>query len=1051
MALLYHSSLFLFLCIISIAFSYSLQMPISLCLLKRYINFNVEGISMSPSWRHSNMIKQITNYMMIRGLTCGLYKSTVSSNCSQICAPLAYTLTRVYLHARDVMITCQRPLCSLPSWLLQSRIPPCGSLVFSSNMSLVAKNPNPEAKFILPGYLEVNITIWNIKSRRDPLTKPKCGNAAYLDMWGWRSGGTLFEILRFCGNTPVQNIVSSVHMVFLFWKSHSPYETTASVCISYQPMAIGYARQYKPHSSYLSRKVWWSLVNYFKDELIDRNFYVSNISRIGVMSKNKPGLKLAYISSENMLYRYLAGGVLHRVWSITGNVYYVPQFALLRFSCATINSNSSKRPTLEIFDHPLAQYDVIGQLQRYVIEPAITCNTIVPSLLYNSSIGDLSLLLSADISDYTRIYGVIRYDVPSCPGDYCQNTVKNVSASKGYRFSLTSHNGIIQKRLLIKRADNETGFIAISNFSVRIHGLTHMPCHYGGLFIYELEPLTLVAKICTPWVAKAWYHAVKHVDGTNGIFFNTRPILLVIKSYGDKLFVHLEGYATVSQCSGVVNAAFRDMTARITVSNRGEIIYQLHRHAVRHTNGCFQLSHILTDGQYLTVHQTTLLVIYASGDSGGKVANHTIEASLNADMGASLNTELIRSGYQNSSVVFKAQGMSTKVPSCRIFDVNLGLFDTNPFKFNGSYVVSLLPGRRSYSVGFSVQCFVLGINPVVTMEYIPTLRHSCFQWEEMKRKARMLSTGRSFFDNAVTFPSLICGNLHASYQSPEQSSSTLIILSNPSTKPVCCVLDLDIYVSKAHLPMIHSLIIPEHAWFAPLVLTINRIPLFGKSFDRRLIKRFLKPNLYTTFHRERLHTLNANYYAQHPLMNVWSCSSSPLCNILGNVSTLHDNSSANVRVTGQPWSVNTMTADSTFLQIETRNSDDTFYPMINISFRFREWNSAAVIYRFPQIDKKWDMTQPLNWKLEYSYCFTPYGTCYNFYRKKISSWFEAEQFCRSEGKVLLSTPTDYEWEIIANLFARDPAVIILATTNFLAFINLLKNEVCFSGMIHVCG
>ncbi len=224
MALVAHSASFLFLfniSLLSVAFCYSVKVPFSLCHLERYLNFNVEGIStnMSPSWHQSNMIKQITNYMMIRGLTCGLHKSTSSSYCHQICAPLAYTSTRVYLHTRDVMITCQRPLCSLPSWLLQSRIPPCGSLVFSSNMSLVAKNPNPRAMFILPDYLEFNITIWNIKSRRDPLIKPKCQNSAYLELWEWRPGyisGPTFEILRFCGNTPVQNIVSSVQKVFLF-------------------------------------------------------------------------------------------------------------------------------------------------------------------------------------------------------------------------------------------------------------------------------------------------------------------------------------------------------------------------------------------------------------------------------------------------------------------------------------------------------------------------------------------------------------------------------------------------------------------------------------------------------------------------------------------------------------------------------------------------------------------------------------------------------------------------------------------------------------------
>ncbi len=767
------------------------------------------------------------------------------------------------------------------------------------------------------------------------------------------------------------------------------------------------------------------------------------------MSKNMHGFDaisiffkrhITYISSENLLYRYFTGDVLQRVWSITGNVYYVPQFELLRFSCATINGNSSKRPTLEIFDHPMARYDVIEQIQRYVIEPVITCYTTLPSPLYNSSIGDLSLLLSTAVSDYTRIYGVIHYVELTCPGSYCQNTVKNVSASKGYRFSLTSHRGIIQERLLIERSYNETGFIAISNFSVRIHGLTHMPCHFGGLFIYELEPLTLVAKICTPWVAKAWQRAVKRINGTNGIRFNTKPVLFVLKSYEDKLTVQLKGFATISQCPGVVNAAFRDTTPIIQVSHIGEIMWlRTHRHAVRHAGGCFQLSHILTDANYLTGNQIILLMIYASGDARGNVANHTIEASLNADTERSLNTELVRSGFQNSSVVFRADWRSTRVPSCRIFDIDLGLLDANPFTSNESYVLSLLPGRRAYSIGFSAQCFVLGLNTVITMEYVPSPTHPCAQSEDVKRNVRTNTPGLSSDNILVTFPSLICGNIHPFYQSPARSLTTLLVFNNPSFKSVCCVLDLDIDVAKEDVPMLRSVMILEHYWFVTFFLTINRLPLLGKTIDLGLMKRYINLDLYTMFHRERLSTLETNYYKLDPIMNYWTCRPSPDCNRSEILSQLNENSS--VHVTGQPWSVNTMTAGSAVLQIDTGNIDDTLHPMMNISFRFREWYSAVSTSPFPRFDR--------NPTWEYSYCHTAYGTCFEFYRKQISSWLEAEQFCQSEGMMLLSTPTNYEWEIITTLFARDPYVINFVSTKFLAFINLRQNKVSFPGKLHV--
>ena len=63
-----------------------------------------------------------------------------------------------------------------------------------------------------------------------------------------------------------------------------------------------------------------------------------------------------------MVY-YTLFGVLHEAF------YYIPHFALGNLSCAANNSNSIKRSTVEIFDHPLAHYDVIWQIRPYVIGP----------------------------------------------------------------------------------------------------------------------------------------------------------------------------------------------------------------------------------------------------------------------------------------------------------------------------------------------------------------------------------------------------------------------------------------------------------------------------------------------------------------------------------------------------------------------------------------------------------------------------------------------------------------------------------------------------------
>ncbi len=59
-----------------------------------------------------------------------------------------------------------------------------------------------------------------------------------------------------------------------------------------------------------------------------------------------------------------------------------------------------------------------------------------------------------------------------------------------------------------------------------------------------------------------------------------------------------------------------------------------------------------------------------------------------------LNTKIVRAAYQNSTVEFSADGRSIRMAPCHIFNFDLGLLDANPLRFNDSYAISLLAGRK---------------------------------------------------------------------------------------------------------------------------------------------------------------------------------------------------------------------------------------------------------------------------------------------------------------------------------------------------------------------
>ncbi len=310
-----------FLCRISLLFlvvGYAVPAPFSLCSLENYVNFNVKRINRSPSWHQSNMIKQITNYIIMRGLTCGLNKT--GSYCSEICAPLDHTLRMVYLHAFRVMYNCKRAVCSEGGSLLNSRVPPCRAIVMTSNIPELDALPFMLLTYKLPAYLEFNITIWKSASKRDPLANSECKNSASLAVWELESNSSRPVHLRarFCGHTPIQSIMSPVQTFFLVWRPDFPYETAGTICLSYQPTAIGYARQHVP--SY----PWSSLVDYFKDELIDRNFQIDryNRSRMRHISHSRHGIRDISVVFKTFATSIHSRNVLYSCTDISQAVHY---------------------------------------------------------------------------------------------------------------------------------------------------------------------------------------------------------------------------------------------------------------------------------------------------------------------------------------------------------------------------------------------------------------------------------------------------------------------------------------------------------------------------------------------------------------------------------------------------------------------------------------------------------------------------------------------------------------------------------------------------------
>ncbi len=1017
MALVKPSVLLLF-CMLQFITFYSGQAPHSLCNFDDYINFKkkekvssvpwwheykvMQDQSHPPKWHQANMVSQFTRYLIIRGIICGLYKPSVRSNCGRICSPLAYSSTRIWLQSHMIREKCQRPSCNKSHWVSRSRMPPCGAISFSSDGTESAR-----WKLMLPSYLEFNFTIWRVVSRKYPLAhSARCKYVPSLELWELHSyaSNRIFLRSRFCAYTTVQHVVSTASTVAVMWRNSIPYEESASFCLSYEPIAFNYARQY-------AESYWTSKLKYFKDEIIHQRFIIKTQAFDDGKIFTSYKYFSTHIDSSNVHYRFMTGDLLQNIWSITGSVFYIPEFTLTGFLCSESNASFTKRSTIEIYDYPFAYHEPIWQLQEYIMGDPIKCPTALPSLPYRSSIGDLTVKLALSINSDSDVVGNISYITLSCPCPYCKTAVSNISSMNWDRFSMASGKGNAQQRLLISLSHPESGFIAISNFSVWLQGATHVPCYYGGLFIYELEPLTLVAKICTRWVADSWYNAVKRVDGTNGLHFNNRPLLFILKSYGQKFSVRLSGYAAVSPCAGIVNALFRNTLKYAEVSQRGLINVHPNMSNVRHTGGCLQMVHIVTDDEYLHQNDELNLKVFAPNE-GRNLVNHTVTWSMNN------NIIMGRPAYLKLIDVLEEEGKSKGELHCYILGRDIDLPDGNHFVLNKSFAVSLQPGRWSYRVTFSIQCLVFGINPVVIMDDIPRPEHSCLQPEELQSHVRVFENEFYANEYSAAFPSYVCGQLQVD-QNIYPKATLSFIFQKPYLTPLCCVLYLDIYLYRRHLLALDYLLIQEHSILDTFLprrhWTLS--PQRARNYARRQIK-------------------NSQYF--------WVFNSVHKCNISG-TSQKHENVSENMRVFGRPWSVNAIHTDYIRLGVLDWECNGTDHRRADIKFRFGEWYSSSTH------SPNWNAAKSANYTLQqlvfswsdrYSYCFEPTGVCYYFYETLSSSWLDGYHFCQSKNMTLLSTPTNFEWELITSLFAAEPTMVNLVKYCSLGFLNLLHNQVC---------
>ncbi len=706
----------------------------------------------------SETVEQLTNFVILQGVFCDELSSGVIRSCP--CFPMSNVVAMLYRQTFSVLLSCGEPQTCARSSFKRSTILPCGTLSFFKT----GKVRMPDHYVSVFPFHIVNITLWRLESRRVPHHKDPCDGVQNLilrdDADVSHSKNALN--LQVCGTAWRENFLSSTSRIQIIWESIPPYPEISGFCLTYQPVAAGYAN-------------------------MEDNTDIKEQGANSMVVRDNGNLLVAAVF-PSFFIKFSRGLSSTYILSYTQGVLEVPNFRIQHFSCFVENAETkmdSGGPSMAVYDWPIFPFGS-GLNMEWSLKSKTSCSDRASADEFNSTTGDLSIIIF--VPQYSHvIFNVTHSQNPlPCPEQFCNLSVHTVPNNGSIKFALSSktRSPHVQQRMVLSVKKGSTGYIFLSNFTVGFEGFTHYPCLFGGIFIYEFtnestevpvdtKSVSLLAKICSPWMAEIWNRGIEYSRAILGLHFNVRPLLFVIKTYDHLSSSYLEGRALLSNCAGVVNFLFNPTPREYNIPNRGFLIMpqdveynRLPR--VRHQQGCLIIQNLLRDAEYNEAVNTWALTMNVTSIIKTQLPEHTIGSSSNKYF-----APFIKYFYGSRW-------------RCSLHAYPVGV-DLGTFR----------PPRIGYEVSFSYECLIRGDRPFVIMAYNgDEISTECLSSE---RTERLLLADEE--QSIYYVPITTCATLHikGSMYLDASSSEVLLIFNKPNTMSICCMLHVNINVKLGYL------------------------------------------------------------------------------------------------------------------------------------------------------------------------------------------------------------------------------------------------------------
>ncbi len=705
------------------------------------------------------MVAQYIDYIVFKGSLCSIPITNYNKIYACSCRTVTYNLAALPRYPRKILDTCGTSAHLKNSFSEEVMV--CGSISFT-------KEPNTKMtlKMKVPYGLVLNITLWQIRSVAVSNLRD-CQHVSSLILQDRYSSQADYLNTDLCGTYPSHSIFSKTNIVSAIWQTRILRQEYPSLILSYQPMAQDHAQAYIPSETqeeYNPKRYRVEL----HEEQTREAFVLSRNNAICISGRDR--------SFERIIW-----------WAIQ-SILSLPEFFLKDFPCLMSQTEGAE---LSLYDALFLPESTQINLDSYLIDK-INCSSKFQGRILRSTMGDLTMRLNNKIGETVTFSGTVTYAKMLCPGHYCSVSTSNISQGGSIHYLLSSNNKTVHKRLLISSDTNASGFILLSNITLFFEGYTLLPCIYGGIYIYELDPLTLVTKICTSWTSHIWDGGIERKDGSRGLHFGRTAVLILVRSIRFQSWGYIRGVASLTPCAGIINLDFHE-TNLYVVPGRGYTEKQRKNTyltvTARHTNDCLVLQFISRDDLKLSTNTHFVFAVNSNITHG--IMEHTLGFSVNYSSGI-----LILKNPSNYKLCyFESNHLNIKLKST---------------EFSQPYWKTARPSRSDYYLFFKSHCYLLGIKIAVVMSYADPVMASC-QTPSDVASWLTFETDRTI----LSLPLVPCGTLSLTGNMDwHKTADFRMTMNKPYSTRFCCLLRVKVLADRDFYKDIETLRLSSN-WAQP--------------------------------------------------------------------------------------------------------------------------------------------------------------------------------------------------------------------------------------------